>query len=197
VLLYTAPAWVALLSRLFFGELFTRGKLIAVVMSLAGVACISLSGGEASGMASSGLFGGKAGLVGIAFGLLAGFLYSTHFIFSKNYLTRYTTHTLYGYCMFFGALALLPFIHFADKGAADWLVLLFLGFVSTYGAYLFYCAGLRRLAPTRAAVLATLEPMVATFAAWWLWGERFTAVGWMGAALIIGAVLCLVLTSEK
>jgi drug/metabolite transporter (DMT)-like permease len=192
VLLYTAPAWVAMFSRMFFGERLTLGKLTAIGMSLAGVACISFSGGEAPNADTAPLAHQAMNWVGICFGLLSGLLYSTHYIFSAHYLKRYTTHTLYGYCMLFGALALLPGVHFAHKGPADWLVLLCLGFVSTYGAYIFYCAGMRRLAPTRAAVLATLEPAVATFTAWWLWDERFTVVGWLGAALIIAAVLCLV-----
>lgn len=199
VLLYTAPAWVAVFSRFFFGESLTRVKLAAIVAALAGVLCISVSGaGEAGsgGPALSGFFE-NINMPGLLFGLLAGLLYSTHYIFAASYLKRYTTYTLYGYLMFFGALALLPFIDFMPKAPADWLVLLVLGFVCTYCAYWFYCEGLKRLVPTRAAVLATLEPVIATAAAWWLWDERFAGLGWAGAALIIGAVLCLVLAPGK
>ncbi|MDL2317056.1 EamA family transporter [Desulfovibrio sp. OttesenSCG-928-A18] len=201
VLLYTAPAWVAVCSRLFFRERITLLKSLAIAVSLAGVMCISLSsigpaaepGLEAGALAP----GGGVSMAGIMFGLLAGFLYSTHYIFSSSYLRRYSTYTLYGYCTLFGALALLPFVDFAAKSPRDWGVLLILGLVCTYGAYLAYCEGLRRLAPTRAAVLATLEPVVATFFAWWLWGENFAFTGWVGAALVMAAVLILVLDPEK
>ena len=38
---------------------------------------------------------------------------------------------------------------------------------------------------------------MATAVAWWLWDERFSGLGWVGAALIIGAVLVLVITAQK
>ena len=186
VLLYTAPAWVAVFSRIFFGDRLTTAKSAAILLALAGVAVISFSTTPEAMPAS------VSPMAGVIFGLLAGLLYSTHYIFSKKYLSVYTAYTLYGYCTIFGALALYPFVSFADKGIADWGVLLFLGLVSTYGAYLAYCAGLRRLDPTKASVLATMEPVVATAAAWWLWGEMFTALGWAGAGLILCPVFILV-----
>jgi len=190
VLLYTAPAWVAVFSRIFFGDRLTTAKSMAILLALAGVAAISFSTApEAAAATATSAFP----LAGVLFGLLAGLLYATHYIFSKKYLSVYKAYTLYGYCTIFGALALYPFVAFADKGITDWAVLLFLGLVSTYGAYLAYCAGLKRLDPTKASVLATMEPVVATVAAWWLWGEMFTSLGWAGACMILCAVFILVL----
>ncbi len=192
VLLYTAPAWVALFSRIFFGERLTKIKIAAIAISLTGIIFISIPGAQDTANVTP-LFSGA----GVWFGLLAGLLYSTHYIFSKGYLKYYTPHVLYGYCMLFGAIALLPFIRCMPKSSEDWGILFILGLVCTYGAYLAYCAGLKRLAPTKAAVLATLEPVMATLAAWLLWKEDFSAFGWVGAALILGAVLCLVLERGK
>lgn len=201
VLLYTAPAWVAVFSRIFLGEQLTKAKLLAICMALAGVCCISVSGGgnnsEALVAGLQGKLAGSINLSGLLFGLLAGLLYSTHYIFTTRFLKRYTAFTLYAYLMLFGALALFPFIRFMPKTLFDWCVLLFLGLVCTYGAYWFYCEGLKRLAPTRAAVLATLEPVTAILAAWWIWGESFAALGWMGSALVVGAVLCLILVPGR
>ena len=195
VLLYTAPAWVAVFSRIIFGEAFTAVKLAAISMALAGVICISFSGTGASPLPSAA--GRSFPLAGIFFGLLSGLLYSTHYIFSKKYLKYYTTFTLYGFSMIFAVLAMLPFVsHFPGTPAA-WGAVLFIAFICTYAAYWAYCEGLKRLAPTKAAVLCTLEPVVATALAWWMWGERFTGVGWLGAALVIGAVLVLVLGPGK
>lgn len=195
VLLYTAPAWVAVSSRVFFGEKLSKAKLTAICLALTGVFCISISGYGNGATASVSSVEAENTLhpAGIFFGLLAGFLYSTHYIFAAKFLQRYTTHTLYGYLMFFGSIALLPFIQFMPKSPSSWLVLLTLGFVCTYSAYWFYCEGLKRLAPTKAAILATFEPLIAIFAAWWIWGERFAVLGWAGSALVIGAVICLVL----
>lgn len=189
VLLYTAPAWVAVFSRIFFLEPVTLAKVAAIAVSLAGVTLISLSGTSA---VSSGV-----PIKGVFFGLLAGLLYSANYIFSKKYLTFYSSSTLYGYCMAFAALSQLPLIVFASKTPADWLVLFTLGFICTYGAYLAYCAGVRRLEATKAAVLATFEPVIATGAAWWIWQESFAPSGWIGAALILAAVLVMILGSPK
>ena len=50
---------------------------------------------------------------------------------------------------------------------------------------------------TKAVILATIEPMLATFAAWWLWGEFFSPVGWVGAALIMAAVFLIIFEGSK
>lgn len=200
VLLYTAPAWVAVLSRIFLGERISAVKVGAIALSLAGVFCISFSS-IAPDLGRAGIPGllpglGENALFGILFGLLAGFLYSTHYIFTTRQIKRYPPHILYSYALLAGALALLPFVewnNFSRIRLTDWAVFFFLGFVSTYCAYQAYCAGLARLVPTRAAVLATLEPVLATAAAWWLWDERLAPAGWFGAALILTAVLILVM----
>ncbi len=188
VLLYTAPAWVAVFSRIFFKEELSWVKVIAIAMSLAGAAGISLSGGGVPG---------EVNWLGVFLGMLSGLLYSTHYIFSKHYLARYSTVTLYGFILLFGALALLPFVPFKEKTLVDFIPLGVLGLVCTYGAYLAYCEGVKRLALTRAAVLATLEPVMATIFAWWWWQEEFSLLGWIGTALIIGAVLFMVLDRKK
>lgn len=199
VLLYTAPAWVAVLSRIFLGERISAVKIGAIALSLGGVFCISFSSlAPDPGRAGiSGLLPGLGGnaLFGILFGLLAGFLYSTHYIVTTQQMKRYSPHVLYAYALLTGALALLPFVewNFSRITLTDWGVFFFLGFISTYCAYQAYCAGLARLVPTRAAVLATLEPVLATAAAWWLWDERLAPAGWFGATLILTAVLILVL----
>lgn len=199
VLLYTAPAWVAVFSRLFFGERFTAIKIAAIAMALAGVIFISFSGADSGPLPPVGQAAPVSAfpLAGVFFGLLSGLLYSTHYIFSKRYLKYYTAFTLYGFSMIFAVLAMLPFVSRFPGTLAAWGSVLFLAFICTYAAYLVYCEGLKRLAPTKAAVLCTLEPVVATALAWWIWDERFSGMGWVGAALVIGAVLVLVLGSDK
>lgn len=190
VLLYTAPAWVAVFVRFIFGIRISFVKAVAIGISLGGVACISLS-------ATGGDTADNVSLLGIVFGLVSGLLYSTHYIFTKIYLGRYSAHTLYGICMVFGAAALFPFVSFAEKNAVEWTAMAALGLICTYGAYLVYCAALKRLEPTQAAVLATLEPVIAIFAAWWVWHESFALSGWIGAALVVGAVLLLVVAERE
>jgi len=184
VLLYTAPAWVALMSWLFLKEPMGGYKVAAVCATIAGVAGVSLGPGF-SGQASFGL---KA----IGFGLLSGVTYALYYIFGKYYLGRYRTPTLFLYALPVGALVMLPFVHFTRPTWAGAVPCVALAIFSTYGAYSVYYAGLRRLEATRAAVVATLEPVIAAILAYSLFGECFGPIGYVGSGLIIASVLLTV-----
>ncbi len=192
VLLYTAPAWVAVFSRIFFGLKFTLVTTGGVCLALLGVMLISFSS------TPNATHSDTLSLLGIFFGLLSGFLYATHFIVTKKYLTIYTPFTLYGYSSLVAAVCILPFAQVRlYMPWSTWLAILAIGFVCTYIAYWAYCEGIRRLNPTKAAVLATLEPVVATIAAWTIWRESFTGFGWLGAILVIATVIILLFDDKK
>lgn len=186
VLLYTAPVWVALFSRALFGERLTGRKLTALAVALGGTVLVCLSGGSA---------GGAPSWTGIVCGLAAGFFYATHYPFYTWWQNRYPTSTLYTFMLLAGALALAPFVSFAPHGPLAWTGLVFLGVFCTYGAYLAYGAGLRRISPVRAAVVSNLEPVIGTVLAWAWWHENFSPSGWMGGALVLTAVF--ILTTDR
>lgn len=182
VLLYTAPFWVALFSRVIFKESLTPLKMAAMLVAMAGVAMVCLSGGGTPQ---------KADLFGIGAGLLTGLAYSLHYVYATAYLKKISAVTLYMYCLPVGALTLLPFIDFAPKAGADWLALASLGLVTNYAAYTFYCGALKRLAPTKVAVLCNLEPLLAALLAFVFWDEFFPALGWLGSALVLAGVFMI------
>lgn len=190
MLLYTAPAWVVLLAQTLLGECATPRKVLAVTLTLAGVALIAQEGG---GVLSAGGLSGTA----IGLGLLSGFTYALYFIFGKGVLRQYQTPTLFLYALPIGALALLPFVEFAPKTSLAWLCIVGVAVVSTYFAYLAYYAGLRHLEATRAAVVVTIEPVVAALMAWWWWEEKFGATGLMGSVLILASVLLVVTVRQN
>ncbi len=204
VLLYTAPAWVAVFSRIFFKLPFTAITTIAIGVALLGCAFISISPAQAP--VENAIEAGTAlaeqsstlPLWGIFFGLLSGFLYATHYVVTKKFLTKYTPFTLYGYSSLVAALCLLPMASFhVEVGLTGWLALIGMGFISTYVAYWTYCESIKRLHPTKVAVLATLEPVVATVAAWGIWGENFSALGWVGAVLILSTVILFLVDDKR
>ena len=187
VLLYTAPVWVAVFSRFLFGERITKRKALAVGIALCGTALVCFSGGSLPGQAS---------LEGIAFGLLSGLCYATHYPFYRWWQSRYSTASIYGY-MLLGGVAALGFggpisINHAP-GTWGWLFAL--GLLTCYMAYICYGQGLKRISLVRAAVTCHLEPVLGTLWVWLFWNECFSAAGWFGGALVLGAV-CL-LTTDK
>jgi len=191
VLLYTAPAWVALLSWLVLKEEMTPTKTVCVAMTILGVSCISLGPQLMSGS------GFSLNVFGLAAGLISGFTYALYYIFGKKYLSRYATPTIFVYALPFGAALLLPFVDFVPKSFNTWLLLFGMALVTSYGAFSFYYAGLKRLEATKASIIATFEPVVAAVFAYLLFGEKFSLFGYAGSSLIIVAVFMVVMSGTK
>jgi DME family drug/metabolite transporter len=184
ILLYTAPAWVAVASALWLHEPMTARKLTALALTLLGVALVAVgTGGGASGL--------HIGTSALVWGLVSGLAYASYYLFGKRYFTRYSTATLFMYALPLGALLLLPAVHFAPKSAATWAWIGFVGVVPTFLALQVYSAGLRRVTATNAVTVATLEPVVAAVLAYLVWDEALGSLGYLGAALVLSGVLVM------
>lgn len=188
VLLYTAPAWVAVMSRFFYKENINKFALTALVCTLVGVFLVSWAGGSSLSSVSP---------LAIVCGLLSGFSYSLYYIFGKYFQNRLTAPNLFLYILPIGALGLLPWVPFGPKSPVAWLCLASLALLSTYGAYFCYYVGLKYLEPTRASITATLEPVIAAVVAFLWWDESFTFQGYLGSALILGSVLIMIAESAR
>lgn len=182
VLLYTAPVWVALLAVLFLHERLGRRRLAALALTVAGVTGIALASGGRVRITPAAVF----------WGLLSGWTYALYYLLGKRYFARYEPATFFMYALPVGAAVILPFVRFAPKTPAAWAALAFCAAVPTYGSYLLYGAGLRRIEATRAATVATIEPVVATVAAYFLWGERWSPSGYLYATLVLAGVVLVV-----
>lgn len=183
VLMYTAPAWVAVFSRWLFHEGFSARKIAALSVAMAGTALVCFSGGSLKAAPS---------VLGIVCGLASGVCYAAHFPFYVWWKSRYSTATLYAYMLLGGAVALYPFVEFSPHySALAWASLLALGVVTNYAAYLAYGQSLKLLSPVRAAVIGNMEPVMATLWVWLFWQENFSLYGWVGSALVISAVFLL------
>ena len=178
VLLYTAPAFVAVLAWPLLGEPLTRGKAALVGLALAGVVLVARAGDG----------GVSVSAVALAWGLAAGASYASYYLFGKWVLHRYAPVTVFAWVLPVGALGLLPLVRFApDKPPAVWAWLVVLSLVSTYLAYLVYYTGLQRTEASRAVLVATIEPVAAAALAAGLFGERLGWWGWAGATLVFAA----------
>ena len=187
VLLYTAPVWVAVLSFVFLRERMTALKVVAVALTIVGVAGIALGGGGSVRVTTAAL----------GWGLAAGLSYSLYYLVGKVYFTRYATSAVLAVALPLGALGLVPFVDFAPKSALAWAALGWIGLVSTVGAFVAYAHGIRRMEATHASIVATLEPVVAGAVAFAWWGERFSLAGYLGAGLILAAVLGTILDPNR
>ncbi|MCM2277436.1 MAG: EamA family transporter [Oligoflexia bacterium] len=180
ILLYSAPAWVALFSTVFFREPPSRLEGSALAASLAGVAGVAIAGGA----------GFHFGAGAIFWGMVSGWSYALFYLFGRVFFSRYSPQLLYAYAFPIGAIALAPWVEFHPKSTTAWASIAFVGVASTYLAYLAYSEGLRRMNIKRASIIASLEPLVSAVAAYALWGEALSGWGYFwGAWVVAGVVL--------
>ena len=182
VLLYTAPAWVVVCSYFIYKEKLNANKIVAVFLVIAGVFLISRTGGNSNAE-------NTLGLIAILSGLMSGFCYSLYYTIGKYFSSRYSSANLFLYVLPIGALGILPFVEFSHKSLVAWASLIAIALVSTFIANHCYYLGLKYLEAGKASIVATLEPVVAAVAAYIILGEYFTGLGYVGAAMIIVAVI--------
>lgn len=183
VLLYTAPSFVMVMSFFLFGEKFTKTKVAALVLALAG--CVLVTGILSDTQSLT--------VAGILTGLGAGLGYALYSIFCRYALERgYHTFTILFYTFLLGAIGGIPLTDWKQVGSVALRDLPSIGFaivfalVSTVLPYLLYTAGLQFVENGKASILASIEPVVATMFGVVLFHEKMT---WMG---LVGMVLVLV-----
>ena len=182
VLLYTAPAWVVACSLIIYKEKLTTTKIIAIILVIAGVFLISNTGGNTNST-------NPLTALAILSGLTAGFCYSLYYTIGKHFSSRYSSANLFLYMLPIGILGILPFVTFSHKSSLAWLALILVAIVSTFIANQCYYLGLKKLEAGKASIVATIEPVVAATAAYCVLGEQFTLLGYLGATMIIVAVI--------
>lgn len=185
VLLYTAPFFVVIISVPLFGSRLNGNKSIALVLAFLGCCMVS------------GLFDSSHRISGSAlfFGLLTGFGYSLYTIFGELLLRQgCKTLTITFYVFLFAAICCLPFIRPAEITAitsSGALTLFLMAVINTVIPYLLYTAGLKKIEPTVAPIIATLEPVVATVIGFAVYGEKITLFGGIGIAVVLLSVVLL------
>lgn len=192
VLMYTAPAWVTVLSTFIFHERLTARKVVALILAVSGCALV----GRVYDLA-----GVRLNLRGLLAGLGAGLGYGLYILFSKAATQRhYSAWTTMAYALGLGALCLLPLQDLAglrqtlgSPPTLGWL--LAMGLVPTLGGAVAFNAGLHHLPASNASIIATLEPVVAAFLGWAVLGETLALWQMAGAGLILSAVVLLQTTA--
>ena len=189
ILLYTSPIWVMLLSALCFREKITGRKLLCAAMAFGG--CVLVSGmGSASGLSP----------VVIVTGLLSAVGYGLYSIFGTFALRKYQPLTVTTYAFLFGSLGaailckpaeIITVIASAPNPGGLVLLLAVTAFVTAVLPYLLYTVGLSHMRASAAAIMASIEPVVATAAGALVFGEGLTLSAVAGIALVLGAIVVL------
>jgi drug/metabolite transporter (DMT)-like permease len=192
VLLYTAPTFVMLMSLVLFRERLTVSKIVSLVLSFIGCALVS------------GIGGNDASLTGILLALASGFFYALYSIFGRYAIIRgYSSWTIVFYTFMFSSVGCAflcdwnKITHVAFSSATNGLLCLGLGLITGFLAYIFYSMGLERIESSKASILASLEPVVGTVLAMIFFGEFPSVYGYLGIALVLGAIAALSISPKS
>lgn len=191
VLLNTAPYFVMIMSAIFFKEKITKVKVIALIVATIG--CVLSAGLIGT------LMGGDAGsisLFGILTGVLSGFCYGTYTITGNYLLKKYSSLTIITYGFGLGAITLIPFCDFGSmlatlQNPATWPYLIALSLCCTLLPYVLYTYGLNHVEPSKASIMALMEPVVATLWGVFLFKELLSLSGFIGILMIFASVVML------
>ena len=193
ILLYTSPIWVTLLSALLFHEKLDAAKLTALCMAFGG--CVLVSG----------LGGGGLTLRGLLLGLGAGLGYGLYSILGSIALRRYSPFTVTAWTFLIAGIGALSICRPAQMlaligaGVSPALTVLFFlltAVVTAFIPFLSYTLGLRSVEAGKAAILATVEPMVASLLGVVVFREALSLSAALGILLILGAIVLLSLPKK-
>lgn len=186
ILLYSFPAMVVVLARIFLGESLTPPKVLALVLVAGGIFLVAGAYDPANLEVSPFV---------LTTGLLAALCFGLYPIFGKPVTGRLNPSTILVYALGFGALVLL----IVALPTLDTLVGLPLGYYAllfsmavahTALGYALYTFGIRRLEAGQAAIIATMEAVVAMALGVALLGEALTFSKLLGGSMVLcGAVL--------
>lgn len=190
ILMYTSPIFVTLLSALFFKEKLTKTKLLALILAIIGCALVS---GIAGGIATP-------SVTGILLGLGSGIGYALYSIFGRFALDKgYSPFMVTAMTFTFACVGVLPFIHITELTARlisepkYILLALAMGLIGSCTPFALYTLGLRYMEASKAAILATLEPIVTALVGTFFYKEPIDLFIIAGIIMVlVGGILCSV-----
>jgi drug/metabolite transporter, DME family len=179
-----APLLIAGLAAAILGERITGPVAGALALGVAGTALLIV--GPRTVADVSARF-----VAGVLLALGASLAYALYVVLAKATLARTAPLPLAAASFTVAAIVLAPVLAGADAPrqiALGWPWLLYLGAVTTAGAYAIYTIGLRHVPASAAGVAALMEPLTATLLGVFLFGERLGAPGVAGAVLLFAAL---------
>jgi len=186
LLVYTFPVIVTVAAIALGRETASRRTAVSLVLASAGLVLV-LAGAATGGVDA----------VGAALGLAAAVVYSVYILSSEGLAVRLGPLVLSA-LVCTGATTTLTLAGLAGGGLAPgdvtgtgWAWLACLAVVSTVGAISLFFAGLRRVGPSAASILSTIEPVVTVVLAFVVFGESLGTVQLVGGALVLAAVVAM------
>ena len=180
------PAFMVVFSRFFLHEKITVRKGFSVGLATVGVLMII---GVGSLRPAYELGGAILVVAAITWALMS--------VLVKRVPQEYSQITVTMYALLVATVIMSPFAvsQLAHTSLALWLNpgfwggLLYMGIVSTAGAFFLWNKGLQLLDASTGGLFFFVQPLVGTFLGWLILGENVGLPFWIGAALILFSVV--------
>jgi drug/metabolite transporter (DMT)-like permease len=194
VLLYIYPVFVALNMWVVEGRKPARMEMGAMVLALVGATLTASPWDSLRGVGPD--------VLGVVLVLAAAAGYGVYIVVSNRYVHRAgplisTAWVALGASVSFGLTGLFTRTWVVPATPRAAALLLGLIVFSTILPLTTFFAGMRRVGPTAASLLSTLEPVFTIALAAIILGEVLTRSQWMGGALILAAVVLLNLPAPR
>ncbi len=181
ILMYTSPIFVMGLSAIIFKEKLTKRKLMALVLVMLG--CVLVTGVLESA--------GEVSMIGLVFGVISGFTYALFTIFARFAMARgYGPVTITLYSTMVAGIFAFPIsgIWNVPKLLVDpmtWVGAAGIGIMCCIMPFLLYNSGLVRIDSSKAAIFATVEPVVATIIGITILGDPTSFLKILGMGIVM------------
>jgi drug/metabolite transporter, DME family len=189
VLMFLAPIWVAVGSRVVWGRRLGRLELLMVALALVGIALLV---GSPAGEPLDG--------TGIAMAVAASALYAGTFLVVEALVVRHGAEPAIASLVGGAAVAALavepggPVRELSDLGTAAYAVAIG---VVTAASLLLLARGLRTCTAFAASLATGAEPVVVALLSWIVLGELLTRVQLLGGAAVVAAVTCVSIAAAR
>ena len=192
---FTAPLFVALFARFVYKERIRRRIWVAVILCIAGLGVVVEVW---AGVAFS--------TVGVTAALGGAFALTAYLLMAERERRHRDPVSLSFYGFLFAAI-LWAFVqplwkfpwdvlgetvslqgNLSEQSAPVWLLVGFIIVIGTMITFSLLTGALRHISATRASIVATLEPVIATVIAWIWLGETFGATQLIGGAIVLAGI---------
>jgi drug/metabolite transporter (DMT)-like permease len=186
LMLYTFPAMVAVAAIVLGRERADAARFGALALASVGLVLVLASARP-----------GALDPLGAGLALSAAVIYTTYILVSQGIAGRIGPTLLSALVCTGAALtltagsALLGDLRLGEVTPAGWGWLAGIAMVSTVAAVSLFFAGLKRVGPTTASILSTVEPVVTVLLAFLVFGELLGSLQLVGGALVVAAVIVL------
>lgn len=188
ILMYLAPVWTAIMAVVFFKEKLRGYQIFALVLNLIGCT-LMVTGGNFAELNISGL--------GLALGLVAGFLYGLSTILGKIGTSGDDPATMAFYMLVFSAITTAFFAKpweqfnwFTNRAFLFWAITG--ATLSGAVANIFFFSGLSKgIDASKTTIVASIEVVIATVAGVFLLKESINLVGYFGIVIMLASIVLI------